>query len=267
MWQEWGVNAQCESFQIERFHTSTAYRYSYPNWSEEKNLQTFGEDHSLDGVAYNLVVDVKVPSVLMQEANLRIKLKNTIAQIDHKYLNHDLPELGLESVSLEKIAMFLRGKLQEQFDNQEICVRVFEGPYRNIEVNNEGIILSQSCKINCVHRHWKPELNEKENLKLYGKCSGIHGHEYKIDICLIGDVDKDTGLIINRKSFNEVLQKQIVRPLHGTFLNDHLGNTSGEKIALYVYKKLKEHFQVPKLYRVSVHETRKNSFYVGAQPF
>ena len=122
-------------------------------------------------------------------------------------------------------------------------------------------------KLNAVHRHWNPDLSADENKELYGKCSAIHGHEYNVEVSFIGKLDEKTGLVGQRDELKALIKEAIVDPLHGSYLNDHLGNTSGEKIAFQLLERVKKCPMTQQPHRIVVRETRKNSFKVGASLF
>jgi len=61
-----------------------------------------------------------------------------------------------------------------------------------------------------------PEMSEQWNLDTFGKChQSIHGHNFRCEIWLEGQIDKDTGMVVN---FNEI--KKIIDSLDHKHLND-----------------------------------------------
>jgi 6-pyruvoyltetrahydropterin/6-carboxytetrahydropterin synthase len=239
-----------------------------PTWSDEKNLRIFGQDHSLDGVGYNLRVEIKTLVPEGSVADWKVVTKSYVQQLlDHQFLNDDLEAFREGPVTIERIGQYFWEFLKRKLELSDLTIRVYEGPFRYVEVGVEGLALTQIYTVNCVHQHWNPALTVAENKELYGQCSGIHGHQYTIEVSLAGSVDPESQLLISRQEFDQIVRKKIVEPLHGSFLNDIVGNTSGEKIALYIFAQLQNDFQPHSLHRVTVRETRKNSFFVGAEPF
>lgn len=92
------------------------------------------------------------------------------------------------------------------------------------------------------------------------KCRRLHGHSFKVDINLLGEIDAQTGLLMD---FGEI--KEIVKPFVDRL--DHwcinevgeqqgellLQNPSSENLAKWFFKKLNP--LLPGLYSVVVHET------------
>ena len=65
------------------------------------------------------------------------------------------------------------------------------------------------------------------------------------------------------KKLDELVHKHILLPFDKSYLNDKLGNTSGEIIAENFYGILKAH--IPQLSQIALRETLKNSFFVGEE--
>ena len=249
-------------------YTSTAYRYFYPDWSVKKNIQIYGSYASEEGMGCNFQLDAKCFANLSDRQKTRWAdlVKKTSLLVDHKYLNKDVLYFSKVMPTLENVILYLYENLNKEWGHK-FALRLWEGRNRWVELDEKGLRYGQSCRISCVHKHWNSELSDQENKDLYGKCSGLHGHEYRIEVCIRGSVEEPAGWMISRDKMTEILNKNIVEKYHGQFLNDFLGNTSGEKIALQFYEILKNLFLTQKLYRVGVQETRKNSFFAGAPPF
>ncbi len=52
-----------------------------------------------------------------------------------------------------------------------------------------------------AHRMFIPELTDEENYKLFGKCSNPnwHGHNYVMWVTVKGEVNPETGYVVNLK--------------------------------------------------------------------
>jgi 6-pyruvoyltetrahydropterin/6-carboxytetrahydropterin synthase len=126
-------------------------------------------------------------------------------------------------------------------------------------IMSANIFLTRLYKIRCVHQHYNPDLSVEENEKIYYKCSRMHGHEYKVEVTVSGQIDTQTGLAISRAELDEIVETKVVKPLDLSFLNDHVGNTSGEIIVNHIHQILVKSLG-NRLIKVTLRETRKNSF-------
>ena len=72
-----------------------------------------------------------------------------------------------------------------------------------------------STSLRCVH----PELSDAENEALYGPEARQHGHNYRLEVTLRGEPDPATGMVIDLKDVQEVLQREIMRRFDHRDLN------------------------------------------------
>jgi 6-pyruvoyltetrahydropterin/6-carboxytetrahydropterin synthase len=75
----------------------------------------------------------------------------------------------------------------------------------------------------------------------YGKCESLHGHNWKVEVFLLGDRLDDAGLV---KDFGVVKGKarEVLAELDHKYLNDlpvfRQQNPSSENLARYLYERL-----------------------------
>lgn len=86
------------------------------------------------------------------------------------------------------------------------------------------------------------------------KCHGHHGHGFRVDVCVEGDVDEARGYLIDYgeiKAFCEPIRRQ----LDHSYLNDIAGleNPTAENLARWIWQRLKP--GLPLLSAVVVHES------------
>lgn len=74
------------------------------------------------------------------------------------------------------------------------------------------------------HRYWLPSLNEEENRAKFGKWASPynHGHNYVLDVVVSGPVDPETGMIVNIKRIDDVIQDKIISKFDQKSLNDEV---------------------------------------------
>jgi 6-pyruvoyltetrahydropterin/6-carboxytetrahydropterin synthase len=83
-----------------RVRFSAAHRYWRPEWSAERNRETFGACANPHGHGHNYVLDVTVAGTPDPETGFSVDLaaldrllKEEVTEpLDHRHLNHDVPE-------------------------------------------------------------------------------------------------------------------------------------------------------------------------------
>ena len=75
--------------------------------------------------------------------------------------------------------------------------------------------------LSASHRLHSDSLSEEENHTTYGKCNNPygHGHNYIVEVVVGGEVDSETGMVLNMATLDEVVQNTVVARFDHTNLN------------------------------------------------
>ena len=100
---------------------------------------------------------------------------------------------------------------------------------------------------NAAHKLWNENWSEEKNAEIFGKCSNknFHGHNYELHVTVKGEVNPETGFVINAKELGDIMKKNVVD------LADHLNLnidvafmegklTSAENFAIGIWNQLEE---------------------------
>lgn len=74
------------------------------------------------------------------------------------------------------------------------------------------------------HRYWRSDLSAVDNEIRFGRWASPfnHGHNYVLWVEVVGDVDEYSGMIVNIKDVDAVLQEHVVAALDQRSLNDEI---------------------------------------------
>ena len=89
-----------------------------------------------------------------------------------------------------------------------------------------------------------------------GKCRNLHGHSYKLFVCIEGTPEPETGMIIDFDDLSKVVNEKVIHRLDHRFLNDLIPLSTAENISVWIWEQLKP--DLPGLCRVEVFETTDN---------
>lgn len=86
------------------------------------------------------------------------------------------------------------------------------------------------------------------------KCARLHGHSFRVDLAVEGDVNPETGWFIDYAEIDRLWQP-LYLVLDHNYLNEvpGLDNPTSENLARWLWQRLKP--DLPVLTRVVVHET------------
>lgn len=125
-------------------------------------------------------------------------------------------------------------------------------------------LLTRKMEFSASHRYWNPEWSDEKNKEVFGKSASPwgHGHNYKLEITVEGEVNPETGMIINLYDLKSVM-KEVLLDFDHKFLNEdnahfkHLNPTTENiaKIMWEIFSVKLGSFQDCKLHRVRLYET------------
>lgn len=122
-------------------------------------------------------------------------------------------------------------------------------------------------RFNAAHRLFNPSWSNEKNEAIFGKCANKnwHGHNYTLFVNVVGEVDEETGYVIDLKKLSEIIKVRIIDKmdhknlnLEVDFMNDKI--TTAENIAIKIYEELEKDIQSTgnNLYSVKLYETENN---------
>jgi len=120
--------------------------------------------------------------------------------------------------------------------------------------------------LSASHRLHSDLLSEEENRTTYGKCNNPfgHGHNYIVEVVVGGEVDFETGMVLNMATLDEVVQHNVLERFDHTNLNfdpmfvDRVPTT--ENLCREIFRLLEKSLPKVDLARVRVEETENNFF-------
>jgi 6-pyruvoyltetrahydropterin/6-carboxytetrahydropterin synthase len=124
------------------------------------------------------------------------------------------------------------------------------------------------------HRLFNPVLSDEENFELFDKCSNPngHGHNYTIEVTVVGDVQEKTGYVIDMKKLKHLIKKEIIDKVDHTNLNMDVDfllgvNPTVENLVLSFWKMLENKIPNGRLYKIRLYETESSYVdYFGNKP-
>ena len=126
-------------------------------------------------------------------------------------------------------------------------------------------LLTKKMEFSASHRYWNPEWSEEKNFSVFGKSAGPHGHghNYNLEVSVEGEVDAETGMIINLYELKSVMA-EVLKDFDHKHLNEDNQNFKNlvpttENIAKVLWNLIEEKLEAnPKcsLYRVRLYETQ-----------
>jgi len=118
---------------------------------------------------------------------------------------------------------------------------------------------------NAAHRLYKRDWSDAQNAATFGKCSlpNYHGHNYELEVKVVGEVDPETGFVMDLKQLSDLVTAQVLDHLDHKNLNIDVPefrslNPTAENIAIVIYERLRPHIAEPFELYIRLFETPRN---------
>ena len=74
---------------------------------------------------------------------------------------------------------------------------------------------------NAAHRLHRKDWSDEKNDAVFGKCNNpnFHGHNYIMEVWIEGDIDPETGYVIDLKILKDIIKEEIVERFDHRNLN------------------------------------------------
>tara|TARA_B100001939_G_scaffold66966_1_gene55753 strand:- start:1816 stop:2220 length:405 start_codon:yes stop_codon:yes gene_type:complete len=74
---------------------------------------------------------------------------------------------------------------------------------------------------NAAHRLYRKDWSDEKNDAIFGKCNNpnFHGHNYVMEVWIEGDIDPETGYVIDLKILKDIIKEEIVERFDHKNLN------------------------------------------------
>ena len=73
------------------------------------------------------------------------------------------------------------------------------------------VSVCRKAHFNAAHRLYNPAWDMAKNDTIFGKCNNpnFHGHNYGLEVWLTGEIDPDTGMVIDLKILKDLIEVEI----------------------------------------------------------
>lgn len=138
-------------------------------------------------------------------------------------------------------------------------------PRGTIRGKQMKLTITKKTRFTAGHRLHNPEYSDEENLAVFGPCSNPHGHghNYILEVTVTGEMNPKTGMIMNLKDLNKIVNEHIISKCDHRNFNVDVEFTRGmiptaENLARRIFEVLDSHLPNGTLTRVKLFETENN---------
>lgn len=127
------------------------------------------------------------------------------------------------------------------------------------------VAVFRTAHFNAAHRLYNPEWTYERNKEIFGICTSenFHGHNYELVVKVTGEVDPETGMVINLKDLKDLIKKEIEDRFDHKNLNLDVEefknfNPTAEHICYIIWKILRQQLDDELELKIRLYETPRN---------
>jgi 6-pyruvoyltetrahydropterin/6-carboxytetrahydropterin synthase len=123
----------------------------------------------------------------------------------------------------------------------------------------------RKAHFNAAHRLHNPGWSDEQNIKMFGLCNNplYHGHNYDLEVKIVGEIDPQTGYLIDLKYLKDIIKEEIENRFDHKNLNLECPefkdlNPTAENICVVIWQILRAKMESKYDIVVRLYETPRN---------
>jgi 6-pyruvoyltetrahydropterin/6-carboxytetrahydropterin synthase len=127
------------------------------------------------------------------------------------------------------------------------------------------VTVHRKAHFNAAHRLYRKDWSDDKNNAIFGKCNNpnFHGHNYELIVSVTGNIDPETGYVIDMKILKDIIKEQVEDYLDHKNLNLDVEefktlNPTAENIVVVIYNRIKLKLASTLDLEVTLYETPRN---------
>lgn len=83
------------------------------------------------------------------------------------------------------------------------------------------IFITRRERFNAAHKLFNEDWSAERNAEVFGKCANAnwHGHNFDLIVTVKGEVNADTGFVVNLKELSTLIRRRVIDKVDHTNLN------------------------------------------------
>jgi len=82
-----------------------------------------------------------------------------------------------------------------------------------------SLLVTRRATFAAAHVLRREEWTDHHNREIFGACAGEHGHNYVLEVSVSGQVDPETGMVINLKALDQAIREAVIDHVDHRHLN------------------------------------------------
>lgn len=127
------------------------------------------------------------------------------------------------------------------------------------------VSVCRKAHFNAAHRLFNPNWTFEKNQEIFGKCNNpnFHGHNYNLEVWVKGEIDQDTGYVIDLKILKDIIKEEVEDRFDHKNLNEDTEEfksliPTAENIVVVIWHLIKVKLNPELELKIRLFETERN---------
>ncbi|NHZ86255.1 MAG: 6-carboxytetrahydropterin synthase [Planctomycetia bacterium] len=111
-----------------------------------------------------------------------------------------------------------------------------------------------------AHQYGQSDWSNEKNKEVFGPDARVHGHNYKLEVTVTGNINPDTGFLIDLGELSEIVNENVLKKLDHSQVEKDIEwfkgkQPSSENMVIFIWKEISKYLKSAKLHRIRIIET------------
>jgi len=111
-----------------------------------------------------------------------------------------------------------------------------------------------------AHQYGQSDWSDEKNKEVFGPDAKVHGHNYKLEVTVTGEINPDTGFLIDLGELSRIVNDNVLNKLDHSQFEKELPwfkdkQPSSENLVIFIWNEISKHLKSTKLHRIRIVET------------
>ena len=114
---------------------------------------------------------------------------------------------------------------------------------------------------NAAHQYGHSDWTDEKNTNVFGPDAKVHGHNYTLEVMVTGEVNPETGFIVDLGHLKEIVETNVINILDHSQIEKEVDwfkgkQPSSENLVQFIWEQINFRLKGAKLYRIRLRETQ-----------
>lgn len=120
--------------------------------------------------------------------------------------------------------------------------------------------VTKSFTFSAAHKYGHADWSDSKNKEVFGPDAKLHGHNYTVEITVTGEINPETGFIVDLGHLKKVVNEKIIDRIDHAHFEKKIDwfkdkQPSSENVTIFIWDEINPHLEGCKLHRVRLKET------------